>query len=200
LRGPGTALRRIETREALLLAFFAIFIVLARAALRWHLHVPGHSMFGTALFLLLARACVAQPWAASATGLLAGLATAALGMGQGGPILILRMLLPGLVVDAGARLRARGARGAPFGALEGAVIGALAGSVTFFPTALVEALAGTAGDLVVRHALVSAGAKAVFGALGGLAAAAIARRLDDHGLLARDLAGNAAAAAGSEAE
>ena len=58
MRGPIAALRRLETREALLLAFFATFIVLAKAALRWHLHVPGHVMFATALFLLLARACV----------------------------------------------------------------------------------------------------------------------------------------------
>lgn len=186
--GPRAALRRIETREALLLAFFAVFVVLAKAALRWHLHVPGHAMFATALFLLLARACVAQPFAASATGLLAGLATAALGMGQGGPILVVKLLLPGLVVDAGARLPLRPR------ALHFATLGALAGAVAFFPAAAVEALAGVPGDLVLRHALVSAGAKAGFGALGGLAAAAIARRLDDHGLLARESAASAAGA------
>jgi hypothetical protein len=55
MRGPAAALRRLETREALLLAFFATFIVLAKAALRWHLQVPGHVMFATALFLILAR-------------------------------------------------------------------------------------------------------------------------------------------------
>jgi hypothetical protein len=177
VRGPRAVLRGIETREALLLAFFAVFVVLAKAALRWHLHVPGHSMFATACFLLLARACVARPWAASVTGLLAGLATAALGMGKGGPILVVKLLLPGLVVDAGARLPLRPR------ALHWAVLGALAGATGFFPTAAVEGLAGAPADLVLQHALVSGGAKAVFGAVGGVAAAAIARRLDDHGLL-----------------
>ena len=104
MRGPAAALRRIETREALLLAFFATFIVLAKAALRWHLHIPGHVMFATALFLLLARYCVPRAGAATVVGLLAGLVCAALGMGKGGPLIVIRLVLPGLVVDAGAAL------------------------------------------------------------------------------------------------
>ena len=176
MRGPGAALRRLETREALLIAFFAAFVVLAKAALRWHLHVPGHSMFATALLLVLARTCVPRFGAATATGLLAGLVTAALGMGKGGPLLVLKLLLPGLVVDLGARL--------PLPATARAVaLGAAAGASGFFPTAAVDALAGLPADLVLQHALVSAGAKAAFGALGGWAAAAIARRLEAHGLL-----------------
>jgi hypothetical protein len=180
LRGPGAALRSLDTREALLLAFFAAFIVLAKAALRWHLHVPGHSMFATSLFLVLARTCIPRFGAATATGLLAGLATAALGMGRGGPLLVAKLLLPGLVVDVGARLPLR-----PRG-LHGALLGALAGASGFFPTAAIEALAGAPGDLVVRHALVSAGAKTGFGALGGWAASAIAKRLREHGLVAEE--------------
>jgi hypothetical protein len=171
-------MRRLDTRAALLLAFFAAFIVLAKAALRWHLHVPGHSMFATALFLVLARTCVPRPWSATATGLLAGLATTALGMGKGGPLLVARLLVPGLVVDAGTRLPLQ-----PH-ALHAAVVGALAGASGFFPTAAIEALAGVPGDLVLQHALVSAGAKTGFGALGGWAAAVIAQRLREHGLLA----------------
>ncbi len=96
MRGPAAALRRLETREALLLAFFATFIVLAKAALRWHLHIPGHAMFATALFLLLARACVPRMGAATAVGLLAGLVCAALGMGKGGPLIAVKLVLPGL--------------------------------------------------------------------------------------------------------
>ena len=34
---------RLETRDVLLLAFFAAFLVATRAAMRWHLHLPGHS-------------------------------------------------------------------------------------------------------------------------------------------------------------
>jgi hypothetical protein len=155
--------------------------VLAKAALRWHLHVPGHSMFATALFLVLARACVPRAGAATATGLLAGIATALLGMGKGGPMLVVKLVLPGAIVDLGARLRVGSA------SLRGALVGALAGASGFFPSAAVEMMVGAPSDVVLQHALVSAGGKAVFGALGGWAAAGVARRLADHGLLPPDV-------------
>ena len=95
--------RAFDTREALLLAFFATFVVLTKAALRWHLHLPGHSMFSIALLLVLARACVRRPATASLVGLLAGVACALLGMGKGGPLIALKLALPGVVIDLGAR-------------------------------------------------------------------------------------------------
>ena len=179
MRGPAAALRRIETREALLLAFFATFIVLAKAALRWHLHVPGHVMFATALFLLLARACVPRAGAATAVALLAGLVSAALGMGKGGPLIVVKLLLPGLVVDAGSALPRR----ALPETLRAVILGAAAGASDFFPAAAVEMAAGVPAAIVVQHAALSAGARAAFGALGGWAAAAIIRRLRDHGII-----------------
>lgn len=179
MRGPAAALRRLETREALLLAFFATFVVLAKAALRWHLHIPGHVMFTTVLFLLLARACVPRVGAATAVGLLAGLVCAALGMGKGGPLVVVRLVLPGLAVDAGAALPRRVIPETAWGVL----LGAAAGASDFFPTVAVELLAGVPAGLVVQHAALSAGAKAAFGALGGWAAVAIIRRLRDHGII-----------------
>ena len=179
MRGPVAALRRLETREALLLAFFATFIVLAKAALRWHLHIPGHSMFATALFLLLARACVPRMGAATTVGLLAGLVCAALGMGKGGPLIAVKLVLPGLVVDAGAALP----RWALPETIRGVILGAAAGASDFFPTAAVEFLAGVPTGIVFQHATLAAGTKAAFGALGGWAAVAIIRRLRDHGII-----------------
>jgi hypothetical protein len=171
--------RAFDTRELLLLAFFATFIVLARAALRWHLHVPGHSMFPTALFLVVARACVRRPAAATLVGLLAGIACALLGMGKGGPIVALKLVLPGIVVDLGARL----SRERLSVIWQAALIGAVAGASHFLPVALVEWLAGLDADLVLAHAAFSAGTKAGFGALGGAAGAVIVARLRHHGLL-----------------
>jgi len=179
MRGPVAALRRLETREALLLAFFATFIVLAKAALRWHLHVPGHSMFATALFLVVARACVPRTGAATSVGLLAGLVCAALGMGKGGPLIVVKLVLPGLVVDAGAALP----RWSLPETLGGVLLGAAAGAMDFFPTATVELLAGMPAGLVAQHAALAAGTKGAFGALGGWAAVAIIRRLRDHGII-----------------
>jgi hypothetical protein len=178
-RAAARPWRAFDTREALLLAFFATFIVLAKGALRWHLHVPGHAMFTTALFLVVARACVRRPAAATLVGLLAGIACALLGMGKGGPIVALKLMLPGVVVDLGATWSRKSLAVAWWGAL----IGALAGASQFLPVALVEALAGLDADLVLAHAALSAGAKAGFGALGGAAGAVIAARLRHHGLL-----------------
>jgi hypothetical protein len=171
--------RAFDTREALLLAFFATFIVLARGALRWHLHVPGHSLFPIALFLVVARACVRRPAAATLVGLLAGIACALLAMGKGGPVIAVKLLLPGVVVDLGARW----SRERLAVVWRSALIGAAAGASHFLPVALVERLAGLDADLVLAHAALSAGTKAGFGALGGAAGAVIVARLRHHGLL-----------------
>jgi len=168
----------LDQREALLLAFFAAFVVLARAALRWHLHLPGHAMFATVLLLVVARSCVPRRAAATLVGVLAGVTCALLGMGQGGPLIALRLILPGAVVDLGA-----GWSGKRLAAGRAALIGALAGASHFAPLALVETLAGLSPHLVFAHAALSAAAKAAFGALGGAAAAAIVARLRHHGLL-----------------
>jgi hypothetical protein len=181
---PGDRQRRgLETRELFLLAFFATGLVLARAALRWHLHVSGHSMFATALLLVLARACVQRPGAATIAGALAGAACAALGMGKGGPLLVLKLALPGAMVDVGAAL----APAVLVRPLLAASLGAVAGATDFLPVAIVELLADLPLDVVLWHAALSAGAKAAFGAAGAAAGAAIAVRLRHHGLLPGDL-------------
>jgi len=179
MRGPAAALRRLETREALLLAFFATFIVLAKAALRWHLQVPGHVMFATALFLILARGCVPRPGAATAVGLLAGLVCAALGMGKGGPLIVAKLVLPGLLVDAGFALP----RGSLPETLRGGDPRRSGGCLGLPPGGGSRAPGGSAGGIVAQQAALSAGTKAAFGALGGWAAVAILRRLRDHGII-----------------
>lgn len=47
--------RRFTLREGILLGFCATFIILMRAGLRLHLHLPGHVMFFAMFFFLLAR-------------------------------------------------------------------------------------------------------------------------------------------------
>jgi hypothetical protein len=170
----------LDTRDLLLLCFFATFLVIGRAALRWHLHWPGHSMLPAAGLLVLARACVPRSGAATLVGAAAGLVGATLGLGgKGGPVLVLRLALAGAAVDAGAavlpRLRREWSRGA--------LLGALCGAMDFGPVALVEALAGLPVEVVLAHAGLSAGTKAAFGAVGGAAGGWIAARLRHHGLL-----------------
>jgi len=173
------ARRGLETREALLLAFFATGLVLTRAALRWHLPLPGHSMFGTALFLVLARACVNRAGAATLVGALSGAACAALGMGEAGALLVAKLALPGIVVDLAALIAPATLRRPALAAL----VGAGAGATDFLPVAFMEATAGLPADVVLWHAAISAGAKAAFGSAGAAAGAALAARLRHHGIL-----------------
>lgn len=181
LRRIAAPLRELETREAVLLSFFATFVVLLRAATRWHLQLPGHSMLGTALLLVLARACVNRTASATITGTLAGLTCAALGMGSGAPLVVLKLALPGVAIDLGWRwIRVR----RPL--LRGALLGAFAGATHFLPVALVEGLAGVALPVVVGHALLAAGSKLAFGTAGGAAGLAIAGRLRHHGVIPPD--------------
>lgn len=170
---------QLDTREALLVAFFAGFLVAARAAFRWKLGLTGHSLFATALLLVVARACLPRAGAATLVGTLAGVACALLGMGQGGPLIVLKFALPGAVIDVAAGRASRRISTARWGAL----VGAAAGASSSLPGALVEALAGLSADLVLLHAAVSAVAKTAFGAAGGAAGAVLAARLRHHGLL-----------------
>lgn len=175
----------IALRELLLIVFFAAFLVGTRIAMRWHLHLPGHAMLAAAFGLVLVRSCVDRRAAASLCGLVAGIGIAGLGLGQGGPLVVLKLALPGLAIDLGFGL-ARGLGhpgGGPIPIVAGAVLGASAGVLGSVPLVLVEALAGVATELIALHALASAGGKALFGALGGGAAAWVARELAHHGLL-----------------
>jgi len=167
-------------RDLLVLALLAGLLVASRAAMRWHLNLPGHSMLPASALLLLARVAVPGRLAASTTGMLAGVAVALLGMGRGGPLLVLKLWLPGVVVDLGAAALPGGLRFRP---VPFALLGGAAGLATFAGTAAVELLAGMEPRLVAVHALAASVAKAAFGAAGGLAACAVATRLRAHGLV-----------------
>ena len=91
--------RQFTLREGLLLGFCATFIILARGGLRLHLHLPGHVMFFTMFFFLLARGCVPKIGATTLVGLIVSLASVLLGMGTKGPMVFVKFLLPALLVD-----------------------------------------------------------------------------------------------------
>jgi len=174
------ALANLETRDVLLLALFAAAVLGLRAAMRWHVHVPGHAMAGTAFALVIARGCLPLRSAATLCGALAGVGTAAFGMGKGGPLLIAKLALPGIAIDAGSALLGARARG---DLRAGALLGAAAGATGFAPVVAIELLAGVDPSLIAWHAATAAGAKALFGAVGGAAGAVVVRELVHHGVV-----------------
>lgn len=171
--------RRFTLREALLLGFCATFIILTRAGLRLHLHLPGHVMFFTMFFLLMARGCVPKIGAATLVGLITCLASVVFGMGSGGVMVLLKFLLPALVVDAAGLLFPSFVTSV----IACVLVGTLASAVRVAVSTGVEALMGMEEEVLFTQMLISMGMNALFGGLGSLAVPAIIRRLRRNGLI-----------------
>jgi hypothetical protein len=173
-------MKQLSLKDALFLGFCAVLIISAKAALRLHLKIPGHSMLFTLFFLLLARGCVRNGLAATFTALLTGIMAVILAMGKGGPLILIKYLLPALVVDAMAVI---------FGAvlfqsvLFCVLVAVLAASTRFASDAVVDVLAGMDLAVAVRHAGLQTIGNVLFGALGGLAVPPVIRKLKAFGAI-----------------
>ncbi len=173
-------MKKFTLQEALCLAFCACFIVITRGVFRLHLNIPGHAMFFTMFFLILGRGCVPRLGAATLVGLLAGLLCTLLGMGKGGPLIILKFVVPGLIVDL-VGLFSSGLAGSYVAC---AIVGALGAASRFLTIIAVEWVIGMDWDLILQHALISSACGVVFGVLGALMVPPIVRKLMVHGLIA----------------
>jgi hypothetical protein len=172
-------MKRLSLKNLLFICFCAVLLVVTKAGFRWHLGISGHAMFFTVFFLLLARVCVPLRAAAVATGLIAGMAAMALGMGKGGPLILLKFLLPALVIDLAALAMPR----MPRSYLLCAGVGALAGSTKFFGTAALNLLIGMDHAIAWQHALLQAFGATLFGAAGALCLPPVVGRLQAYGIL-----------------
>ncbi|MCF8120506.1 MAG: hypothetical protein K9L83_09890 [Deltaproteobacteria bacterium] len=172
-------MRKFPLQDALCLAFCACFIVITRGAFRLHLNIPGHAMFFTMFFMILGRGCVPRLGAATLVGLVAGLLTTLLGMGKGGPLIILKFLLPSLVVDLTGLFFPKLAKSY----LLCAVTGALGSASRFLSIIAVEWMVGVDWDIMLQHALISSASGVIFGTVGSIMVPPIVRRLSAHGLI-----------------
>ncbi len=168
--------KRFSLKDAIFLGFCATFIVITRAGLRLHLNIPGHAMFFMCFFLLLAVGCVPRMWAATIVGLVAGVVAVLLGMGQGGPIMLLRFLFPAIIVDCSRLVYPR----LTTSFLACAVVGVLAAASRFVTIVVPDMLAGMDWAVVAGHAAVSTLMGMAFGGLGSLIVPTIVRRLRAH--------------------
>jgi len=170
---------RFTLREAVLLCFCATFIILTRAGLRLHLHLPGHVMFFTMFFMILSRGFVPKVGAVTLVGLLTSLASVLLGMGVGGPIVLVKFLLPAVIVEAAGLV----APGFLNGMLGCALVGMVASVTRAGVSTGVEYLMGMEEEIIVGKAFISAGFSGLWGGLGSLAVPSIIRRLRLNGLI-----------------
>jgi len=174
--------KRFTLQEAICLGFCASFIVITRAGLRLHLNIPGHAMFFTMFFLILARGCVPRIGAATLAGLVAGLLSMLLGMGKGGPLILLKFIVPALIVDLGGILYS----GFPGSYTACAFIGAIASASRFLTIIAVEWVIGMDWSLILQHAAISSSFGVLFGTAGSLMAPPVVRRLKTSGLINPD--------------
>lgn len=172
--------QRFSLRDGLYLGFCGTFIVIARAALRLHLHLTGHAMFFNLFFLLLARGVVRRFGAATLAGVVAGLLCMFLGLGKGGPVLILRYGLLGLVVDLGFAVYPRLA----FSYVACLLCGAAAALTRGIFLAAADLMAGMDLPLLLQHVLINSSLNMAFGAAGGLLVPLVVKRLQNAGLIA----------------
>lgn len=170
---------RLPLKESLFLGFCAIFILVTRVVFRIHIGVSGHVMLFTVLFLMIARGCVPYPFAATFTALLAGVGAIVLGIGQGGPLLLLRFVLPGLVVDTGAFIFPRMFQSY----LLCALVGAVASSTKAISTYAVDLVVGMNKVIILQHAVYETAAAVLFGVAGSLLVPQIIKRLKSAGVI-----------------
>ena len=169
----------LRLKDGLFLGFCAILIVGTKLIFRWHLNISGHSMLFTMFFLLLARTAVSYKMAASMTGFLAGLATLMLGMGKGGPLLLIKFMIPALVVD-GAFLIYPLITNSYFGCL---LVGILASASKFISTILVDWAVGMDARVLMHHALLKSLGAVLFGVLGSLMVPPVVKKLRSHDII-----------------
>lgn len=170
---------RLPLKESLFLGFCAVLILSAKAALRLHLHIPGHSMVTTMFFLMLSRACVRYRFSASLTGFMAGAVAVILGMGKGGVLNLLKFVVPGMAIDIGALLF-------PMmfdRVLLCALLGAVAASTKFFGDILIDTLMGMDKTVMLQHAALKSVGNIGFGVLGSLFVPSVVKKLKHHGII-----------------
>jgi len=170
---------RFSLREAVLLCFCATLIVLTRAGLRLHLHLPGHVMFFTMFFFLLARGFVPKVGSATLVGLITSLASVLLGMGAGGAMVLVKFLLPALVVEVAGII----APSFVTSMIACAAVGVLASLARAGTNTGVEWLLGMDEEIMLRKAVISAAMNGLWGGMGALAVPSIIRRLRINGLI-----------------
>jgi hypothetical protein len=174
---------RLSLKESLFLGFCAVFMVVLRASLRLHMNIPGHSMLFTIFFLMLARGCVNHRFSATAASLIAGALAIVLGLGKGGPLVLLKFMLPAVAIDLGAMLF-------PFGFTSYAfclILGVLAASTKFLDTYFIDYLIGMDPTVNLQNAFIGSFFGCLFGMAGSLFIPPLMGKLLAHGIIDQHL-------------
>jgi hypothetical protein len=172
-------LTKLSLKDSLFLGFCAVFIIFSRATMRLHLGIPGHAMFFTIFFLMTAKGCVRHPLASTFTGFLAGIMAMVLGLGKSGPLMLLIMIMPALVIDASLLV----VPAALQSYLLSGLIAAAAASTKFIQVYVMDLMTGMDKGVILQHALLEASTAVLFGIVGGLLIPPVIRKLKAFGVI-----------------
>ena len=166
-------------RDHLFLGFCAVGIIGAKLIFRWKMNINGHSMFFKIFFLLLARGCINRKHAATFTGFLVGLMALFMGLGKGGPFMIIKYLFPALVIDLFALFLPKMTRSY----LLCALVALFASATKFLSSMFIDWLMGVDTVIMIQHAVIEAGGAICFGVAGSLIVPPVIRKLEAHDLI-----------------
>ncbi|PKQ37577.1 MAG: cobalt ABC transporter permease [Actinobacteria bacterium HGW-Actinobacteria-1] len=160
-------------REIVLLALLAALIVVTKMVLRMPIRVPGHSGVLWMAALVIGRGLVKRPWAGTMLGFVSGVLAVLFVGGAEGPLLWVKYLAPGMVLDLIDVL-------IPIG-LEDRFLGTLAGAIAncakLLSSTIIALLMGLDAGFLVVGLGASAISHAFFGGLGGWLGSYLLRRL-----------------------
>jgi len=172
-------LQAFSLADALLLAALALLLVAFKAMVRLKLGLTGHSMFLLVLVFLLARGLVPHRGSVLYCGLMAGLLAMVMGVGKGGPLILMKMALPALTMEIALLLLPMAAW-----TLWQAVLVALAGMLAWlFKGVLGLWLAGAESEVIMLQMGWKMLGGGLFSILAALLVPGVMRKLAHHGLV-----------------
>ncbi len=156
--------RYFSTFQLILLALFAVLVVVSKIALRLPLQMPGHSGLFWMAIVIVATGVVPKPGAASLVGLTSGLLAAFLGLGDFGALdTFLSYTAIGFGTDLALLLLPNREN-----VIAAMLVAALGHTCKFLVKWAIASLVGAPAGFVALGLARSALGYVIFGALGGL--------------------------------
>ncbi|PMG76263.1 core component of ECF transporter [Shewanella sp. 10N.286.51.B7] len=165
--------------NALFIGFCATLLVAIKSMMRMKLGLTGHSMFLISLFYLVCYGATNKVGSMTLCGLLTGILAMILGVGKGGPFILLKFALPALAMDLALIFMAN-----MFTLRWRCILLAIIGSIAWASKSWIQnLLVGMDPQVAFIQFGLSSVKGGVFAIAGALLVPVIINRLDAHDLL-----------------
>jgi len=159
--------------DILRLTMFGTLVTIVNDITRLPLHMPGHTSLWWMGLLVLGKGLIPRKGAGIIMGIVSGVLAVFLGLGSEGVLVFFKYFIPGLVLDIIAPLF--------YNKFESPIIGAICGALASVAKMIVNLLLGLAMKLPMVFLTLGLGVTAVshviFGAIGGVIATSLIKRL-----------------------